>query len=155
LLIAAVTPWRIVSTSTEFDVSITPLEEGVLTGDTAWRETVPAGQVVELNLDATTSLTGATDLRLDVNVVLWSVRDESAEPLFVTIGAEQSAHHRRTSQTNLLIPLVCDADECQGSAPVVVDTTSLRRGIDVELLIRASQSGEPPVTGQIDLEIHP
>jgi hypothetical protein len=55
----------------------------------------------------------------------------------------------------LLIPLVCDADECQGSAPVVVDTTSLRRGVDVELRIRASQSGEPPVTGQIDLEIHP
>ena len=155
LLIAAVTPWRIVSTSTEFDVSITPLEEGVLTGDTAWRETVPAGQVVELNLDATTSLTGATDLRLDVKVVLWSVRDESAEPLFVTIGAEQSAHHRRISEANLLIPLVCDADECQGSAPVVVDTTSLRRGVDVELRIRASQSGEPPVTGQIDLEIHP
>jgi hypothetical protein len=155
LLIAAVTPWRIVSTSTEFDVSVTPLEEGVLTGDTAWRETVPAGQVVELTLDATTRLTGATDLRLDVNVVLWSVRDESAEPLFVTIGAEQGAHHRRTSQTNVLIPMVCGAEECRGSAPVVVDATSLRRDIDVELRIRASQAGEPPVAGQIDLEIHP
>jgi hypothetical protein len=155
LLIAAVTPWRIVSTSTEFDVSVSPLEEGVLTGDTAWRETVPAGQVVELTLDATTRLTAATDLRLDVNVVLWSVRDESAEPVFVTVGAEQGAHHQRTSQTNVLIPMVCGGEECRGSAPVVVDATSLRRDVDVELRIRASQAGEPPVAGQIDLEIHP
>lgn len=157
VVVAAVGPWQVGATSSEFNMSVTPLDQGVLSGRAEWRDTVPADETVELQVEVTTPRQ-VTSLGLDIQVILWQIRpgDRSREPVAVMVGPQTSLHDQRLSQTPMvLIPMNCNADACRGSVPVVIDATSWNQDTDIELRVRASVAGIPPVSGHMEVEIHP
>jgi hypothetical protein len=156
-MVASVGTWRVAATTREFDISVTPLDEGPLTGQTRWRDTVTSDQTVTLQVEVTTPPGDITSVGLEVQVILWSLRpsDRSSEPITVMLGPQTSFHDRRTSQVPMvLIPMACDADACRGSTRAVIDATSWSQGPDLELWVRAAASALSTLPGQMEVEVH-
>lgn len=156
VVVAAVGSWRVGATSSEFDISVTPLDQGLLTGQTRWRDTISGDEAVELKVEVTSPPGEITSLGLEVQVILWSISpgERSREPVTVMVGPQTSLHDQRTSEAPMvLIPMACDADSCHGSARVVIDATSWSQGSDLELWVRAAAAAPLPVSGRIEVEV--
>lgn len=154
--VASVVPWRVVASSTEFDVSFSENDRSLLGGST-WTGTIEGGETVDLTLDVSAPGNSGTTVVVVVRVDFTSDPRSQGDPdVAITFGDWEIRHISYSSDaTRILVPLECDVDRCHGSMPVRIDARAKESAFDLELGMSAGRAYLDSTTGEVNVELRP